>query len=295
MVPENLGVMGGAVPQKDGECLCGDGRAGGGAEEMPLPEKGKREGVRMALADWALSENRGGYTKSDRDKIKKDKTTPQWVYTGIGAPRGGTSGGQGAAAGPARPAGGGDSGADAGGGESGSGGLNALELLNAFLQAQQRARDEAYRVAEAQQKKDYEYAAGRLNTDTDRALQEAYINKMLSLLHLPQDMAAQGLGGGASETTLGSLYNNYGNARVKLENERQRQLAGLLNTHQGNLAQLSAQRASGAQAALNAYTTQLAKLMAGNTPLLLSLSQQGGDSGGSYYRLRRLLGWDETE
>lgn len=254
----------------------------------------------MALADWVLSENRGGYTKSDREKIKKDKTTPQWVYTGIGAPRGGSAGGQQKTAQPA--AGGSGSSGGSGGGSGGSGdgggsggGVNALELLNAFLQAQQKARDEAYRVAEAQQKNDYEYAAGRLNTDTDRALQEAYINKMLSLLHLPQDMTAQGLGGGASETTLGSLYNNYGNARAKLESERQRQLAGLLNTHQNNLAQLRAQRASGAQTALNAYNTQLAKLMASNTPLLLSLSGQDGAGTGSYTRLRRLLGWDETE
>ncbi len=246
----------------------------------------------MALADWVLSENRGGYTKSDREKIKNDKKTPQWVYTGIGAPRGGGASGSGG--GTAAAAGGGSGGGGGGSGSGGGGGPDAFELLSAFLQAQQKARDEAYRIAEAQQKKDYEYAAGQLNTDTDRALQEAYINKMLSLLRLPQDMAAQGLGGGASETTLGSLYNNYGNARTKLENERQRQLAGLLNTHQGNLAQLRAQRASGAQTALNAYTTQLAKLMASNTPLLLSLSQQGA-GGGSYYRLRRLLGWDETE
>lgn len=249
----------------------------------------------MALADWVLNENRGGYTKSDREKIKNDKTTPQWVYTGIGAPRGGSSGGQ---AGAGQSSAGGSGGGSSGGGSGssgGGGGADALELLNAFLQAQQRARDEAYRVAEAQQKKDYEYAAGQLNTDTDRALQEAYINKMLSLLHLPQDMTAQGLGGGASETTLGSLYNNYGNARTKLENERQRQLAGLLNTHQSNLAQLRAQRASGAQTALNAYTTQLAKLMASNTPMLLSLSGQDGGGTGSYTRLRRLLGWDELE
>lgn len=247
----------------------------------------------MALADWVLSENRGGYTKSDREKIKNDKKTPQWVYTGIGAPRGGGASGSGGGA--AAAAGGGSGGGGGSSGSGGGGGPDAFELISAFLQAQQKARDEAYRIAEAQQKKDYEYAAGQLNTDTDRALQEAYINKMLSLLRLPQDMAAQGLGGGASETTLGSLYNNYGNARTKLENEHQRQLAGLLNTHQGNLAQLRAQRASGAQTALNAYTTQLAKLMASNTPLLLSLSQQGAGGGGSYYRLRRLLGWDETE
>lgn len=174
--------------------------------------------------------------------------------------------------------------------DSGSGGL---DLLTAFLQAQQRARDEAYRAALEQQNRDYEYARGQLDDSTGKALQEAYINKMLSLLHMPQDMAAQGLGGGVSETTLGSLHNNYGNARAALETERQRQLAGLLNTHQGNLAQLAAQRASGAQTALNTYATQLAKLMANNTPALLSLTQAGGEDGSFYYRLRRLLDWDE--
>lgn len=199
---------------------------------------------------------------------------------GSGAGSGG-AGGAGGAAAPAQAQTGG--GADAG-----------AALLAAFLAAQQQARDEAYRLAQAQQQREYEAARGELNAQTDKALQEAYLNKMLSLLRLPQDMAAQGLGGGAAESTIGSLHNQYGKARNELEAGRQTQLAKLLNSYQNNLAQLSAERLGGAQAALNAYTTQLAKQMASNTPALLTLSQGAADgSANLYYRLRKLLGWDE--
>ena len=255
----------------------------------------------MALADWVLSENRGGYTQGDRDAIKQDTTTPQWVYSGLGAPRGGSTASSGSATsgGAASGRSSGTGGTSASGGAAVSGGGNvdgAYDALAAFLAAQQRARDEAYRAAKAQQDQNYQFACGQLDAQTNKALQEAYVNKMLGLLRLPQDMAAQGLGGGAAETTLGSLYNNYGSARNNLEVERQSQLAGLLNTYQNNLAQLAAQRATGAETALSAYTTQLAKLMANNTPDLLSLSQGAGDGSASlYYRLRKMLGWDEEE
>lgn len=238
----------------------------------------------MAKAIWAdvgSSQNSAG-KKNTTSAASYNMRTGASGTTSTAAKTGGTSSGK-STAGTAAPA-------PAAGGDGGSGGL---DLLTAFLEAQQRARDEAYKVALEQQNRDYEYARGQLDSSTDKALKEAYINKMLSLLHLPQDMAAQGLGGGASETTLGSLHNNYGSARAALETERQRQLAGLLNTHQGNLAQLAAQRASGAQTALNAYATQLAKLMANNTPALLSLTQAGGEGDSLYYRLRRLLSWDE--
>lgn len=181
-----------------------------------------------------------------------------------GGSRGTGSGGASAAAAPAQA-------------QTGGGADTGAALLAAFLAAQQQARDEAYRLAQAQQQREYEAARGELNAQTDKALQEAYLNKMLSLLRLPQDMAAQGLGGGAAESTIGSLHNQYGRARNELEAGRQTQLAKLLNSYQNNLAQLSAERLGGAQAALNAYTTQLAKQMASNTPALLTLSQGAAD------------------
>lgn len=246
----------------------------------------------MALADWALSENRGGYTKEQRQQINA-MPKQQWsTYTGLG--RGNQTGGAGGSGGGAAGSGAGGTAGRAAGGAAQGGGDAGAGLLTAFLAVQQQARDEAYRLAQAQQQREYEAARGELNARTDKALQEAYLNKMLSLLRLPQDMAAQGLGGGAAESTLGSLHNQYGKARNELETGRQTQLTRLLNNYQNNLAQLQTQRLSGAQAALNAYTTQLAKQMAGNTPALLTLSQGAADgSANLYYRLRRLLGWDE--
>lgn len=155
------------------------------------------------------------------------------------------------------------------------------------LQArEQAARDAAYNAAAAQQKANLEYARNQLNAATDQALQEAYINRMLSLRGLDQQLSAQGLTGGAAESTLAGLYNNYGNARAQLESERAAQQASLLNSYQNNMAELAAERAGGAAAALQELVPQLAKLYASNGLDLLSLVQ-GAASSGSRTTVRR--------
>ena len=157
----------------------------------------------------------------------------------------------------------------------------AAEQLRAAQEAQRKAREEAYQKAAAQQKANYDFSVGQVNDATGKALQKAYINRMLQDKNLQQSLSAQGLNGGASETTIAGMYNYYNNARNDLEIERQRQTANLLNTYQNNIAQLEQQRASGEAADLSQYQTALQNLTAGNTPNLISLLQGYGDMASS--------------
>lgn len=157
----------------------------------------------------------------------------------------------------------------------------AAEQLRAAQEAQRRAREEAYQKAAAQQKANYDFSVGQVNDATGKALQKAYINRMLQDKNLQQSLSAQGLNGGASETTIAGMYNNYNNARNDLETERQRQTANLLNTYQNNIAQLEQQRASGEAADLSQYQTALQNLTAGNTPNIISLLQGYSDMASS--------------
>jgi len=148
-----------------------------------------------------------------------------------------------------------------------------VAMISAQEAAQRKAREEAYNRGAEQQRNNYNYAVGQVNDAANDALREAYINRMLTERNLQQQLTAQGLNGGASETTAASLYNNYGNARNELERERQRQIGSLANTYQNNLAQLEAQRASGEAASLSDYAAQLSNLVASNVPTSVSLVQ----------------------
>ena len=163
----------------------------------------------------------------------------------------------------------------------------AEEQMRAAQEAQRRAREEAYQRSAAQQKTNYEYGQGELNSATDNALQQAYINRMLQQRNLAQQLSAQGLNGGASETTTAGMLNNYNNSRNALETERQNQLASLLNTYQNNMAQLENQRASGDAADLSQYQTNLANLTANNTNNLISLMQGYANMAASMPQLRQ--------
>lgn len=163
----------------------------------------------------------------------------------------------------------------------------AEEQMRAAQEAQRRAREEAYQRSAAQQKTNYEYGQGELNRATENALQQAYINKMMSERNLAQQLSAQGLNGGASETTTAGMLNNYNNSRNALETERQNQLASLENTYQNNMAQLENQRASGDAADLSQYQTNLANLTANNTNDLVSLMQGYANMAANMPQLRQ--------
>lgn len=99
-----------------------------------------------------------------------------------------------------------------------------------------------------------------IGTDAERALREAYVNKLLSGKNLRQQLTAQGISGGAAETTMASMQNNYGNARNNIETNRADNLTSLENTYQDNLA-----------AALQQYNTQKAAADDLRTQLLMQI------------------------
>lgn len=161
------------------------------------------------------------------------------------------------------------------GGSGGGGGTSAspvatMSYAQMIADAQKDAADRAYRnnvsalnKAYAQRSEllennlnstldnlqtDYDASRDSVNKDASNSLKEAYINNMLSRKNLAQNMAAQGLSGGASETTMAGMYNNYGNARNNIQT--------VANENLGNLENLYNQNKN---SAYQAYNDQLAQ------------------------------------
>jgi len=139
---------------------------------------------------------------------------------------------------------------------------------------------------------------GEINDDSEAAMRQAYINNRLSRRDLQQNLSALGMSGGASETTMASLDNNYGNARNKIDTQRNKSLSELESVLANNLAaalqqynaqmsslnQWRAQEEMAAEAALNnfeaGYAANFSSLAPSNDAYLAALnalqkSQQG--------------------
>jgi len=82
----------------------------------------------------------------------------------------------------------------------------------------------------------YDRSARNARDDSEQALRESYINYMMNRRNLNQELSALGLTGGAAESTLGSILNNYGNSRNAIETTRNRNLADLGETYQDSLS-----------------------------------------------------------
>ena len=96
--------------------------------------------------------------------------------------------------------------------------------LDKNYQAQLAAAQADFEAAMAQLQKGYDANVGTVNTNTAKGLQQAYINNMMNQKNLGQQLAAMGRSGGASESTLLGLANQYGQNRGTLENTRNQQL-----------------------------------------------------------------------
>lgn len=127
-------------------------------------------------------------------------------------------------------------------------------LNNAYGSATTNAKNN-YDSTLGQLQGNYDFNAQGVNQNADKAMQEAYINYMMSKRDLSQVLAAQGLSGGASESSLASLYNNYGSGRNAIDTQRNADLGTLANALQSDrasalqaynslIADLDAQRAS---------------------------------------------------
>lgn len=131
----------------------------------------------------------------------------------------------------------------------------------------------------------YDRSKQSINADAEASLKQAYINKMLSQRNLGQQMSALGLNGGATETTLASMLNNYGNARNNINTTANNNLSNLEGTYNDNLSQ-AIQAYNSAVADANSQKTQqvmaLENALANNEIAALgdyqSLLQRGTDN-----------------
>lgn len=95
----------------------------------------------------------------------------------------------------------------------------------------------------------YNNGVSGTNRQADKTMNEAYINYMLGKRDMGQMMSAQGLTGGAAESTLANMQNQYGNSRNTIDVERNNNLATLLEKYNANKA-----------SALEGYNNSLASL-----------------------------------
>ena len=141
----------------------------------------------------------------------------------------------------------------------------SMAALNAAYNGQIEALKNNYHATLGQLQSDYDMGAAGVNRNADSALQQAYINQMMTLKSLPQQLAAQGIGGGAAESTLAGVYNNYGNSRTEIDVARGESLGELmaqLNAGRNQAQQAYNNQLSDAQAARLAYEMQLEQNLA---------------------------------
>lgn len=82
------------------------------------------------------------------------------------------------------------------------------------------------------------------NQTTNKALGDAYVGKMLNARNINQQLAAMGRSGGAAESTLLGLQNNYQTNRAGLESERAKALAEILAAFNEQAAALDKTRST---------------------------------------------------
>ena len=101
--------------------------------------------------------------------------------------------------------------------------LSAGAARDAMLKTAQSNYDKAL----AMRDQTYQKNTGDVNTQTESALTQAAINNAMQQRNIGQQMAALGRSGGAAESTLMGMNNNYGTVRGGLESTRGENLANL--------------------------------------------------------------------
>jgi len=134
-----------------------------------------------------------------------------------------------------------------------------MEAYMAQLRAEQLARaqaaydrnmqriGEAYNSASGSLRSNYDSTVDRLNaardksmgevnSDAENSLRQAYINNMMTRKNLNQRLSAMGYNGGATESTMSSLENNYGKSRSGINETLNTNIANLDSSYGDNLA-----------------------------------------------------------
>lgn len=108
-----------------------------------------------------------------------------------------------------------------------------------------------------QLKRNYEYGADVARDDAAESLREAYINHMMNKRNIGQNLAAMGINGGATESTLANLYNQYGNSRNGINKTTADNIRALLEAYNNNTASANQLYNSQYADARNNYANQL--------------------------------------
>lgn len=121
-------------------------------------------------------------------------------------------------------------------------------LQNAYGQ-QRSSLENSFNTGRGVLDNSYNNSLSKIDNNAKKTLQESYINKMLTQKNLGQQLAAQGISGGASESAMAGIANNYGNSRNSINDTWNTNRSDLQNTYQNNLAQL-----------IQSYNSDLARL-----------------------------------
>lgn len=145
---------------------------------------------------------------------------------------------------------------------------NNMSALESAYAKRLSGLDSNYASTKDQLASSYGNSRTSLQQNEENALREAYINRMMNEKNLRQQLNAQGLTGGASESAIASMLNNYGTSRNNIQNTAADNLRELEQTYNSNLA--SAQQkyndaVNSANDSNMAYRMQLENDLANNT------------------------------
>ncbi len=146
----------------------------------------------------------------------------------------------------------------------------AIGSVNSAYNQKRNLLNQNYNSSVNSLRNQYNNSANELQNDAAKSLKEAYINKMLTQKTLGQQLSAQGFSGGATESTMAGLHNNYGNARNNINTTLNDNLTSLNNTLQNNLATLEQNYNSALADAETARANAIAQLSLDNTSTDLS-------------------------
>ena len=118
---------------------------------------------------------------------------------------------------------------------------NGIEdYLTRIYEAQKAQAEQARQNALNQLQNSYNQGQSSVNQNADDALRQAYVNYRLGERNLGQQLSNQGLTGGATESVLANLYNNYGSNRANIERARNNNLADLAAQYNQGVADIGA-------------------------------------------------------
>ena len=139
---------------------------------------------------------------------------------------------------------------------------------------------ESYNASKDALQNQFNASKQNLTDDNAQALREAYIRKMLDARDMAQLLTAQGLTGGASETTTANLLNNYNNSRNNLNRDFARNLLSLSTNHESSLADILGRYNDKVAQAEQAYASNAAQLENNRMNMLASVLTRFGDLAG---------------